>query len=97
MKTKDLIRIGVPAGRCADTAKQILQDAHAARRDMAAVTADLGRVAADPAAFIDAPPYAELARLLIEDHARSRTFVPRKTNAPYRIWGADFDDSACSR
>ena len=94
MKTKDLKRIGVPAGRCADTAKQILHDAHAARRDMAAVTADLGRVAADPAAFIDAPPYAELARLLIEDHARSRTFVPRKTNAPYRIWGADFDDSA---
>ena len=35
MKTRDLARMGIPAGRCAETAKQILQKAHAAKRSMA--------------------------------------------------------------
>jgi hypothetical protein len=32
MKTRDLVRIGIPAGRCAEAAKQILQKAHTAQR-----------------------------------------------------------------
>ena len=53
MKTKDLQKLGIQAGRCAEAAKQILHDAHAAGRDMPAVTADLARVAAEPAAFVE--------------------------------------------
>jgi len=94
MKTKDLQKIGIPAGRCAEAAKRILHDAHDAHRDMAAVAEDLGRVAATPAAFLDVAPYRELAQLLIDSAADARAFVPRKTNAPYRVWGTDFDDSA---
>jgi hypothetical protein len=58
MKTRDLAKIGIPAGRCADAARQILQEAHAAKRSMAAVLDDLGRVAASPTAFLDAAGYA---------------------------------------
>ena len=35
MKTRDLVKMGIPAGRCADAAKRILQDADAAKRNMA--------------------------------------------------------------
>jgi tRNA-splicing ligase RtcB len=94
MKTKDLERIGIPAGRCAEAAKRILHEAHDANRDMAAVTEDLRRVAESPAAFLDVPAYAPLAQMLVEAAADARRFVPRKTNAPYQVWGSDFDDTA---
>lgn len=94
MKTRDLVRIGIPAGRCADTAKQILQDAHAARRGMATVSDDLVRVAAAPAAFLDDPRYARLAQLLLDHAAAEVAFVPRDTDAPYRIWGENLEATA---
>ena len=53
MKTRDLAKIGIPAGPCAEAAKQILQDAHTAKRSMAAVLDDLGRIAASPTTFLD--------------------------------------------
>jgi len=65
MKTRDLAKIGIPAGRCADAAKQILQNAHAAKRSMPAVLDDLGRVATSPTAFLDDQGYAGLAQLLL--------------------------------
>ena len=77
MKTRDLAKIGIPAGRCADAAKQILQDADAAKRNMAGVRDDLGRVAASPAAFLADPGYAGLAQLLLDHAAAGDRFVPR--------------------
>ena len=53
MNAKDLAKIGIPAGPCAEAARQILQDAHAAKRSMAAVLDDLGRIAASPTTFLD--------------------------------------------
>ena len=66
MKTKDLVRIGIPSGSCAEAAKQILQEGHAAKRSMATMRDDLGRVAASPAAFLDDAVYAGLARQLLD-------------------------------
>jgi tRNA-splicing ligase RtcB (3'-phosphate/5'-hydroxy nucleic acid ligase) len=94
MKTRDLIRIGIPAGRAAETAKQILQKAETARRSMAAVVNDLHLVAATPADFVDDPRYAVLARLLVEQSAAEGTFVPRGVDAPYRIWGDNLESTA---
>ena len=44
MKTRDLLKIGIPAG-CADTAKQILQKAQALKQSMRSVSDDLKKVA----------------------------------------------------
>ena len=52
MNTRDLAKIGIPAGPCAEAARQIVQDAHAAKRSMAAVLDDLG-IAASPTTFLD--------------------------------------------
>jgi len=94
MKTKDLIKMGIPAGRCAETAQQILQEAHAAKRSMAAVLGDLGRVALSPAAFLDDAVYAGLARQLVDRAAAGDTFTPRKSDAPYRVWGENHETTA---
>src|SRR6266851_1442463 len=94
MKTRDLAKIGIPAGRCAETAKQILQHAHAAKRSTATVLNDLGRVATSPAAFLDDASYAGLAQLLVDRAAAEGAFVPRETDAPYRIWGENIEASA---
>ena len=94
MKTRDLVRIGIPAGRCAEAAKQMLQRAHTAKRSMATVLDDLSRVAASPAAFLDDAGYGGLAQLLLDHAAAERTFVPRKIDAPYQIWGDNPDATA---
>ncbi len=86
--------MGIPAGRCAEAAKQILQKAQTAKRSMAAVLEDLARVAASPAPFLDDPAYAGLARLLLDDAAAERRFVPRDVDAPYQIWGDNLEPTA---
>ena len=94
MKTRDLVKIGIPAGRAAEAAKQILQKAETDKRSMAAVVKDLHLVAATPASFVDDPRYTNLARLLLDQTAAEGTFVPRDVDAPYRIWGEDLEPTA---
>lgn len=94
MKTRDLAKIGIPAGRCAEAAKQILQKAQTAKRSMTAVLEDLGRVAASPAAFLGDPAYAALAQLLLDGAAAEGRFVPREADAPYQIWGDNLEPTA---
>jgi tRNA-splicing ligase RtcB len=94
MKTRDLAKIGIPAGRCADAARRILQEAHAAKRSMVTVLDDLGRVAISPAAFLDNPGYAGLAQLLLDRAAAEGSFVPREVDAPYQIWGDNLEAAA---
>jgi len=94
MKTRDLVAMGIPAGEPADHAKQILQRAQAAKRSMKEVLGDLKRVAASPSAFVADETYGMLARQLVEHAMVRSTFRHRHGDAPYRIWGSDFDASA---
>jgi tRNA-splicing ligase RtcB len=94
VKTRDLEKIGVPAGACAEAAKQLLQRASTARRSIAVVLADLTRVAQSPAAFLDDATYADLAHLLLDHAAAGDTFTPRSTAAPYRVWGEHLEPTA---
>jgi tRNA-splicing ligase RtcB (3'-phosphate/5'-hydroxy nucleic acid ligase) len=94
MKTRDLAKIGIPSGRCADAAKQLLQKAHAAKRSMVTVLDELGRVATSPAAFLDDADYAGLAQLLLDRTAAEGSFVPRQVDAPYQIWGDNLESTA---
>jgi tRNA-splicing ligase RtcB (3'-phosphate/5'-hydroxy nucleic acid ligase) len=94
MKIRDLVRLGIPAGRCADTAKQILQKARADRHSPAQARAHLEKVAASPAAFVGDERYGKLARQLVDHAAATGAFRPRDTDAPYRIWGSDLEPDA---
>jgi tRNA-splicing ligase RtcB len=94
MKTKDLVRMGIPAGPCAEAAKQILQKAHTAKSSMRLVQDELARVAASPGAFLGDERYAGLAQLLVDHAAAGKAFVPRAMDAPYRIWGSNLEATA---
>jgi tRNA-splicing ligase RtcB len=94
MKTRDLIDLGIPAGRAVDAAQQILQNARAGRQGILTVVEELRRVAATPSAFLDDKRYSRLAKLIVEHRAAGRAYVPRRVEAPYRIWGADHEDTA---
>jgi len=94
MKTRDLVRMGIPPGPCAETARRILQRAHASKQSMAAVTSDLEQVAATPGAFRDDERYGQLAKQLLDHVAAGRMFRPREADAPFRIWGSDLEPTA---
>jgi tRNA-splicing ligase RtcB len=94
MKTRNLAAIGIPAGACAERAKQLLQRAQTDKRSTAAVIEDLKQVAAAPASYADDPRYGELARDLLAHAAATDRFRPRAVAAPYRQWGSDLEPSA---
>jgi tRNA-splicing ligase RtcB (3'-phosphate/5'-hydroxy nucleic acid ligase) len=94
MKTRDLVALGIPAGPCADRAKQLLQRAQTTKQSMAAVLEDFKQLAASPALFVDDERYGELARQLMEHIAAGDRFEPRASDAPYRVWGSDLEPEA---
>ena len=95
MKTRDFVAMGIPAGRCAESAQRILQAARTGKKKAAtAVLDDLRRVAASPDTFVNDASYGELARLLIDSTSSQSRFVARATAAPSRIWGDDIDPAA---
>ena len=94
MKTRDLVAIGIPAGACAETAKQILQKAHTAKRSMRVVQDELKRVAATPAEFLDDDVYGGLAQQMVDHAAAAGTFRPRLSDAPYQVWGSNLESDA---
>jgi tRNA-splicing ligase RtcB (3'-phosphate/5'-hydroxy nucleic acid ligase) len=94
MKTRELVRMGIPAGACADTARQLLERAKTAKQSVPALREDLTRVAASPADFLDDERYGRLAQQLVDHAAAADTFRPRANDAPYRIWGADLEPDA---
>ncbi|HZM94783.1 MAG TPA: RtcB family protein [Vicinamibacterales bacterium] len=93
MKTRDLVAIGIPPD-CAEMAKQILQKAQAAKQSMRPVIDELTRVAASPHAFIGDERYGKLAEQLVAQAADTSRFRPRDADAPYRIWGTNFEPDA---
>src|SRR5262245_28777710 len=94
MKTRDLAAIGIPAGPCAETAKQLLQRAKTAKRNMRDVQDALKRVAASPAMFVNDEAYGALAQQLVEHAEAQGTFHPRQSDAPYQIWGSNLEPDA---
>jgi tRNA-splicing ligase RtcB (3'-phosphate/5'-hydroxy nucleic acid ligase) len=94
MKTNDLVRMGIPAGGCAEEAKRLLQQRRASGRGALTVIDDLRRVAGEPAAFAADPEYGRLAALLAEYAAAQGTYAPRAGAAPYRVWGEDLESTA---
>jgi tRNA-splicing ligase RtcB len=94
MKTRNLVALGIPAGPCAERAKQILQEAHAAKRDMKTVTEDLKRLAASPATFLRNDTYKSLAQQLLAHRTAAGAFRSREHDAPYRVWGSNLEPDA---
>ena len=94
MKTRDLVKLGFPAGRCTDLAQKILQQTQAAKGSTRAVLDDFRKLAEAPDLYMADGRYCELAQALIQTIAAGQRFVPRSTDAPYRIWGEGLETDA---
>jgi tRNA-splicing ligase RtcB len=89
MNTKDLIRIGVPAGEPIKLAHEFIQNFIAQGHDGAQLEAEIFNLVADPSAFFADPLRAPLARAIFRP-----AFTPRAELAPWKQWGSDLEPEA---
>jgi tRNA-splicing ligase RtcB len=89
MNTKDLIRLGVPAGEPIKLAHEFIQNFIAQGHDGAQLEAEIFNLVAEPSAFFADPLRAPLARAIFRP-----AFTPRAELAPWKQWGADLEPEA---
>ena len=94
MKTRDLIKLGIPPGLCVEAAHQLLHEARARKRSTRETLDAITRVVEAPAQFSDDATYGALARCLVERAAAGARYVPRPADAPHRIWGTHHETDA---
>jgi tRNA-splicing ligase RtcB (3'-phosphate/5'-hydroxy nucleic acid ligase) len=99
MKTKDLIKLGIPNGECIGHAQQAIAAARLAGRGILEIDKDLRAIVVDPSAFLEHRQYCDLAKALQAAAAarRAKPRAQREGPAPYRIWGTGFEDTALAQ
>jgi tRNA-splicing ligase RtcB (3'-phosphate/5'-hydroxy nucleic acid ligase) len=93
MRTKDIIKIGIPP-TCVDTAHAVMKAGRAAGRDDRDLQRELRSLARSPADFAQHPLWAVLARTVVEARAVRPSFVARDTSAPCEIFGQGLEEGA---
>jgi tRNA-splicing ligase RtcB len=89
MNTKDLIRLGVPAGAPIHLAHEFIQNFIAQGRDGAQLETEIFGIVADPSAYFADELRAPLARAIYRP-----PFTPRAALAPWRQWGDGLEADA---
>ncbi len=90
MKTKDLIRLGVPFGKPMDEAFKFISTFCTGGGKKEDLEAEISAMVAAPAQFAHDALRGPLATALLAVDI----FVPRTTPAPWKQWGTDIDDMA---
>lgn len=89
MNTRDLLRLGVPAGEPLQAAHEFIRRFVALGHDGAQLETELFQLIADPTVFFADELRAPLARALYRP-----AFTPRAELAPWHVWGDDLDPEA---
>jgi tRNA-splicing ligase RtcB (3'-phosphate/5'-hydroxy nucleic acid ligase) len=89
MNTKDLIRLGVPAGKPIQLAHEFIQNFLAQGNDGAQLEVEIFNIVADPPAFFADELRAQLARAIY-----GPVFPGRLELAPWRQWGEGLEADA---
>jgi tRNA-splicing ligase RtcB len=92
MTGKDLIELGFKPGRAVGLALSLAPRAEP-ELGAAGVARELRAVAADPAAHVEHPYFAEVARALVAEQAPPK-YAERPEPAPYRSWGEGLEPGA---
>ena len=90
MKADELRKMGLTDNKARKLAFEVIKKQFREERSVAAVSAGVADVIADPVAFLSDPDWAELAEYL----TNVQQFTPRATPAPWKQWGADLDENA---
>jgi tRNA-splicing ligase RtcB len=94
MKTRQLLDMGIPHGRCVELAIELLKETARRKLDDREVSPQLKALVRAPASFADHELYGPLARALAEYLSASDTFIRREAPAPYKIWGEGLEAGA---
>ena len=94
MKTRQLLDMGIPHGRCVELAIELLKETARRKLDDREVSPQLKALVRAPASFADHELYGPLARALAEYLSASDTFIRREAPAPYQIWGEGLEAGA---
>lgn len=90
MKTKDILKLGIPCGKPMDEAFRFISAFCAGGGDEKNLEAEIPAIVANPGHFANDPLRGPLAAaLLIPDLCRRKT-----APAPWKQWGSDTDDMA---
>ncbi len=89
MNTKDLLRVGVPAGQPIQLAHEFIQNFIAQGNDGAQLEMEIFQIVADPSAYFADELRAPLARAIYRP-----PFTPRAELAPWRQWGEGLEADA---
>jgi tRNA-splicing ligase RtcB len=93
MRTKDVIRMGIPRD-CVDAAHAAMKGGRAAGRDERDLQRDLRRLVQAPADFAGHPLWGDLARLVQAARARRPSFAGRAAPAPCEVFGHGLEEGA---
>jgi len=93
MKTKDLIRLGIPR-TCLDAAHAAMKAGRAEGDDDRSMQRVLAQLATSPAEFTEHPRWGELARLVVAAEPVRAPFTGRAAPAPCQIFGDNLEEGA---
>jgi tRNA-splicing ligase RtcB (3'-phosphate/5'-hydroxy nucleic acid ligase) len=89
MNTKELLRLGVPAGESIELARDFIQKFLAQGNDSGQLQTEIFNIVADPTAYFADELRAPLARAIYHP-----AFAPRAELAPWRQWGEGLEPDA---
>ena len=90
MKTKDILKLGVPLGKPMDEAFKFISAFCTGGGDKESLGAEISAIVATPGTFAEDPLRAPLAAAL----QAPDLYMPGKPPAPWKQWGSDIDDMA---
>lgn len=90
MKTKDILRLGIPSGKPMDEAFHFISSFCAGGGQEENIEAEIAAIIASPGLFVNDPLRGTLASAL----QATAFHNPGKSPAPWKQWGSDIDDLA---
>jgi tRNA-splicing ligase RtcB len=90
MKPKDLLKLGLEPGPAVGVALKLLPEATRAL-GAKVLKRDLEALIKEPNAYTQHPHLALLAKAILDQNARRRTYQERPEPAPYQIWGQNLE------
>jgi tRNA-splicing ligase RtcB len=91
MKSRDLKKLGIPAGETLQRAMRIVGKARKAGVTAATIKRRIATLVADPELFRDDEAFGALAAELIALREVRRVYAPRAEPAPWRQWGENLE------
>ncbi len=97
MKSKELIRLGIPRGHPVELAIRWAKTVTRQGKKKGAIRGIIGNLVADPESYLEDPELGDLARAIVALAEARMAFVPRDAPISYTRFGTDFEPGAVTQ